>query len=307
MARSRRRLHRLEERRDQPAATVLGDGDDDSLPRSTVRIVKIRHGSIELNVTEDGSPSSPPLLLMHGITSSAGTWNALVPELAERFRVLRLDFRGHGDSDRAPDDYSSSGYVSDAVAVLEQVAGQPAIVMGHSLGGATTAAVAQRHPELVPGRRHGGPAARTRCRRGPGAGGQLTARRVRADAGVDPGAAGVRCVRRCAGGDPRRLAVGVGRNVRRHPPSRRDRADGRITSALRCVGARPRAHRKHRGVRRPDRAVRGAIARRVRRPGEARRCRVTRSRTSVRRHLARHRGVRRRGRRSSHPRRTGIP
>lgn len=111
--------------------------------------MKIRNGSIELNVTEDGSPSAPPILLLHGITSSGGTWNWLVPELAERFRVLRLDFRGHGDSDRAADQYSSSGYISDAVAALEQVAGQPAIVMGHSLGGVTAAALAQQHPELL--------------------------------------------------------------------------------------------------------------------------------------------------------------
>ncbi len=116
---------------------------------SSVPVVKIRNGSIELNVTDDGLASAPPILLLHGITSHSRTWDWFVPDLAERFRVLRLDFRGHGNSDRAGDRYSSSGYISDAVAVLEQVAGQPAIVMGHSLGGATAAALAQRHPELL--------------------------------------------------------------------------------------------------------------------------------------------------------------
>jgi pimeloyl-ACP methyl ester carboxylesterase len=111
--------------------------------------VKILNGSIELNVTEDGLPSAPPILLLHGITSYSGTWDWLVPDLAEHFRVLSLDFRGHGKSDRAAEQYLSSGYISDAITVLEQVAGQPAIVMGHSLGGATTAALAQRHPELL--------------------------------------------------------------------------------------------------------------------------------------------------------------
>ena len=43
-----------------------------------------------------------------------------MPQLAERFRVLRLDFRGHGDSDRAPGEYSPAGYVSDAVAERAQ-------------------------------------------------------------------------------------------------------------------------------------------------------------------------------------------
>lgn len=114
----------------------------------TVRGVKVRNGSIELNVVEDGDPSAPPLLLLHGITSYAGTWEWFVPSLAERFRVLRLDFRGHGGSDRAPGEYTSTGYVGDAVAVCEAV-GEPVIVMGHSLGGVTAAALAQRHPDLL--------------------------------------------------------------------------------------------------------------------------------------------------------------
>lgn len=111
--------------------------------------MRISNDSVELHVTEDGDPSAPPILLLHGITSYGHTWDWFVPTLAERFRVLRLDFRGHGESDRAPDHYSPDGYLNDAVAVLEQVAGQPSIVMGHSLGGAITAALAQRHPDLV--------------------------------------------------------------------------------------------------------------------------------------------------------------
>ena len=63
--------------------------------------------------------------------------------------MLRLDFRGHGASGRASGEYSPDGYVSDAVAAIEQVAGQPCVVMGHSLGGATAAALSQRHPDLL--------------------------------------------------------------------------------------------------------------------------------------------------------------
>ena len=63
--------------------------------------------------------------------------------------VLRLDFRGHGDSDRAPGAYGMPEYVSDAVAVCEQLAQRPCVVVGHSLGGATAAALAQQRPDLV--------------------------------------------------------------------------------------------------------------------------------------------------------------
>jgi pimeloyl-ACP methyl ester carboxylesterase len=86
---------------------------------------------------------------LHGITSFGGTWEWIVPELAERFRVLRLDFRGHGASDRAPGGYHVAGYVSDAVTVCEQLLDGPALFMGHSLGGVTTAIVMQQRPDLV--------------------------------------------------------------------------------------------------------------------------------------------------------------
>jgi esterase len=111
--------------------------------------VQINNDGLTLHLAEDGDPAAAPLLLLHGITSFGGTWDWIVPELAERFRVLRLDFRGHGASDRAPDAYGSGGYVSDAIAACEQAIGQPCIVMGHSLGGVTAATVMQQRPELI--------------------------------------------------------------------------------------------------------------------------------------------------------------
>ena len=113
--------------------------------------MRVTNEKISLGVSEDGDPSAPPILLLHGILGSGRTWNWLVPALTERYRVLRLDFRGHGESDRAPDEYTVDGYVSDAVAALEQAAGQPCVVIGHSLGGATAAAIAQRRPDLLTG------------------------------------------------------------------------------------------------------------------------------------------------------------
>lgn len=116
-----------------------------------VAAVRVTNGNLSLHVAEDGDPAAPAILLLHGINGSGATWNWIVPELAERFRVLRLDFRGHGQSDRASGAYTTEGYVTDAVAALEQAAGQPCVVIGHSLGGATAAAIAQRRPDLLTG------------------------------------------------------------------------------------------------------------------------------------------------------------
>ena len=64
--------------------------------------MQVTNGSINLHVAEDGDPSAPPILLLHGITSFGRTWDWIVPDLAERFRVLN----GMGDKDRLrPGDY----------------------------------------------------------------------------------------------------------------------------------------------------------------------------------------------------------
>lgn len=104
-----------------------------------------------LHYEDDGDPEAPPVLLLHGITQSSATWGWIVPQLADRHRVVRLDFRGHGRSGRVPGEYHFPGYIADATAVCEQVLGAPAVVVGHSLGGGTAAGLAQTRPELVRG------------------------------------------------------------------------------------------------------------------------------------------------------------
>jgi pimeloyl-ACP methyl ester carboxylesterase len=111
--------------------------------------MQIQNGDVALDVEVAGEESAQPLLLLHGITSSRRTWDWIVPRLSEEYRTIALDFRGHGKSGRAPGDYQPQGYATDAIAALEQVAGRPAIVIGHSLGAVTAATVAQQRPDLV--------------------------------------------------------------------------------------------------------------------------------------------------------------
>jgi pimeloyl-ACP methyl ester carboxylesterase len=113
--------------------------------------VELQTDELTLHYEDDGDPSAPPILLLHGITQSTATWAWLVPHLAGANRVVRLDFRGHGRSGRTPGRYAFPGYVADAIAVCERVLGAPAILVGHSLGGGTAAALAQTRPDLVRG------------------------------------------------------------------------------------------------------------------------------------------------------------
>jgi len=113
--------------------------------------IRIDNGGVGLHVDDDGDREAPPVLLLHGITNSTATWGWIVPDLARDHRVLRLDFRGHGRSDRAPGTYGMASYVSDAAAVCEQVIGRPCVAIGHSLGGGTAATLAQQRPGLLRG------------------------------------------------------------------------------------------------------------------------------------------------------------
>ncbi|MFE2976399.1 alpha/beta fold hydrolase [Streptomyces sp. NPDC059258] len=89
-----------------------------------------------------------PLLALHGHFGEGRTFTHLAGELGLSWRIVALDQRGHGRSDRAAD-YSRSGYVEDAAAVLEHLGIGGAVVLGHSLGGVNAYQLAARRPGLV--------------------------------------------------------------------------------------------------------------------------------------------------------------
>ncbi|MFG3000854.1 alpha/beta fold hydrolase [Streptomyces sp. NPDC048340] len=100
-----------------------------------------------LAYTDFGGPGAP-LLALHGHFQDGATFGRLAREMGPRWRVITLDQRGHGESDRAAE-YSRDGYVADAAAVLEHLGLGPAVVLGHSLGGVNAYQLAARRPELV--------------------------------------------------------------------------------------------------------------------------------------------------------------
>ncbi|MCX4691978.1 alpha/beta hydrolase [Streptomyces sp. NBC_01408] len=100
-----------------------------------------------LAYTDFGGPGAP-LLALHGHFQDGRTFERLAREVGPRWRVITLDQRGHGESDRAGE-YTREGYVADAAAVLEQLGLGPAVVLGHGLGGVTAYQLAARRPDLV--------------------------------------------------------------------------------------------------------------------------------------------------------------
>ena len=92
------------------------------------------HG-VRLAVVEWGDSQAPPLLLAHGGSDFARTFDVFAPLLAAGgHRVVSWDHRGHGDSDHVAL-YSWEADLRDAVAVLESTSSEPIPLVGHSKGG----------------------------------------------------------------------------------------------------------------------------------------------------------------------------
>jgi pimeloyl-ACP methyl ester carboxylesterase len=99
----------------------------------------------------DFGGEGPATLLLHGLAGYAGEWAATARWLIGRCRVVALDARGHGGSERTPADVSRAAHVDDAAFAIERLGLAPAIVVGQSLGGQAALLLAAEHPSLVRG------------------------------------------------------------------------------------------------------------------------------------------------------------
>ena len=126
------------------SANDLGIQHSDAIRYVSTNVIA-RHQRFHL--LEWGDPTLPTLLLLHGGNQSAHSWDLVSLHLADRFHILALDQRGHGDSEWARDaDYSSNAMASDASAVLEELNIASVTVIGHSMGGMNTMRLAVEEP-----------------------------------------------------------------------------------------------------------------------------------------------------------------
>jgi 3-oxoadipate enol-lactonase len=99
-----------------------------------------------------GPPGAPVLLLLHGWTVTADlNFSGAYTILAQEWRVVALDHRGHGRGLRGPDPFRLEDCADDAVALLDALGVTRAVVAGYSMGGAVALLAAARHPARVAG------------------------------------------------------------------------------------------------------------------------------------------------------------
>lgn len=100
----------------------------------------------------EGPPGAPTLLLLHGWTVTSDlNWFAAYGPLAERFRVLAIDHRGHGRGIRSWRPFRLEDCADDAAALAGELGVERLIPVGYSMGGPVAQLLWQRHPGLVSG------------------------------------------------------------------------------------------------------------------------------------------------------------
>ena len=111
------------------------------------RILDLQSGSLE--VVEKGPRDGSPIVLIHCFTCAIDWWNGMMPRLSREHRVVAIDLLGHGGSEKPTSGYSIEDQATLVGEALGRLGVRNAEVVGHSLGGPVTVALAERSPRLV--------------------------------------------------------------------------------------------------------------------------------------------------------------
>ncbi len=133
--------------------SLLASAADLGIPHArSVRYVSrnIVLRQLRFHFLEWGEADAPPIVLLHGGHQSAHSWDLVSLHLAQRYHVLALDQRGHGDSEWARDvSYTNHEMSLDAEAFIGAMGLRRPLLMGHSMGGRNAMLLTRRNPSLL--------------------------------------------------------------------------------------------------------------------------------------------------------------
>ncbi len=106
---------------------------------------------MSLRCTDSGrsGADAPAVLAVHGITSTSFAWLPVAAALADDVSLIAVDLRGRGQSGSLPGPFGLDAHVEDLVAVLDTLALQQPVVLGHSMGSYIAARLGVQHPDRV--------------------------------------------------------------------------------------------------------------------------------------------------------------
>ncbi|MBI3329163.1 MAG: alpha/beta hydrolase [Nitrospinae bacterium] len=105
---------------------------------------------LRLHYLDWGNEAAPPMILLHGFTGHAHTWDTFAQAMCDQFHVLALDQRGHGDSDWAKDGaYTIEDHATDIAEFHDQLMLDPVVLIGLSMGGRNAIMYTGIHPGKV--------------------------------------------------------------------------------------------------------------------------------------------------------------
>lgn len=93
----------------------------------------------------------PTLVLVHGWAFDRHLWDAQLPRLSARHRVVTLDLAGHGESGRQRTQWTMAAFGADVKAVVETVGAKDVVLVGHSMGGLVVLEAARLMPDRAKG------------------------------------------------------------------------------------------------------------------------------------------------------------
>jgi 3-oxoadipate enol-lactonase len=111
----------------------------------------VEAGGRRIGVIDEGPRGAPVVTFLHALGSNADLWRGDAVALADRFRVVSIDTRGHGASDVLEPAGTFDDLVADVVAVWDALGIGTSAVVGLSLGGMTAFGLALAHPDRVTG------------------------------------------------------------------------------------------------------------------------------------------------------------
>ncbi len=129
--------------------TLVVDADTDgaTLTAPAGRILVLPGG--EIQVVDRGPRSGEPIVLIHCFSCAMDYWDGMLPALAAKHRVVAVDLRGHGGSEKPDSGYSVPEQAQFVAEALRELQVSDAELVGHSLGGSVAVALAERAPALV--------------------------------------------------------------------------------------------------------------------------------------------------------------